>query len=64
MPSSPDLCRRWAEVMVAAQAAGRRIESADAWMAATAMLHDAPLFTNNRCDYLGVPCLKVISYAP
>ena len=35
VPSSPDLCRKWAEVMVAAQAAGRRIECADAWIAAT-----------------------------
>jgi predicted nucleic acid-binding protein len=24
VPSSPDLCRKWAEAMVAAQAAGRR----------------------------------------
>jgi len=33
VPSSSDLCRKWAEVMVAAQAAGRRIEMADAWIA-------------------------------
>jgi tRNA(fMet)-specific endonuclease VapC len=38
VPSSPDLCRKWAEAMVAAQAAGRRIECADAWIAATASL--------------------------
>ncbi len=52
VPSSPDLCLKWAEVMVAAQAAGRRIESADAWIAATALLYDAPLnmprFQRNR----------------
>lgn len=64
VPSSPDLCRKWAEVMVTAQAAGRRIESADAWIAATALLHDAPLLTNNRNDYLGVTGLTVISHAP
>jgi predicted nucleic acid-binding protein len=63
VPSSPDLCRKWAEVMVVAQAAGRRIESADAWIAATALLHDAPLLTNNRNDYLGVSGLVVISRA-
>ena len=61
-PSSPDLCRKWAEVMVTAQLAGRRIESADAWIAATAMLYDAPLLTNNRDDYLGVAGLKLISH--
>jgi predicted nucleic acid-binding protein len=63
VPSSPDLCRKWAEVMVAAQAAGRRIECADAWIAATAVLYGAPLVTHNRNDYLGVPELTLISHA-
>ena len=63
VPSSPDLCRYWADVMVTAQAAGRRIECADAWIAATAMLYDAPLVTHNRGDYLGVPKLTLISHA-
>jgi predicted nucleic acid-binding protein len=59
VPSSPDLCRKWAEVMVAAQAAGRRIECADAWIAATALLYAAPLVTHNPPDYLGVPWTHV-----
>jgi tRNA(fMet)-specific endonuclease VapC len=63
VPSSPDLCRKWAEVMVAAQAAGRRIECADAWIAATALLYSVPLVTHNRNDYLGVPGLALISHA-
>lgn len=63
VPSSPDLCRHWAEVTVAAQAAGRRIECADAWIAATALLYSAPMVTHNRTDYLGVPGLTIISYA-
>ena len=63
VPSSPDLCCKWAEVMVAAQAGGRRIETADAWIAATALQHDAPLLTNNRNDYLGVAGLTLISHA-
>lgn len=62
VPSSPDLCRTWAEVMVAAQAAGRRIETTDAWIAATALLYDAPLVTHNGSDFLGVPWLKLISH--
>src|SRR5438874_1664609 len=53
VPSSPDLCVQWAEVTVAAQAAGRRIECADAWIAATAVVYGAPLVTHNRADYLG-----------
>ena len=62
VPSTEDLCRRWAEVMVVAQAAGRRIESADAWIAATAFLYQAPLLTHNRRDYLGVPGLELITH--
>src|SRR5271166_5111798 len=46
VPSSGDLCLKWAEVMVAAQAVGRRIESADAWIAATAILYGAALITH------------------
>ena len=61
VPSSPDLCRKWAEVMVAAQAAGRRIETADAWIAAAALLYRVSLVTHNRSDYLGVPGLTLIS---
>lgn len=62
VPSSPDLCRKWAEVMVGAQAAGRRIECADGWIAATALLYGAPLVTHNGGDYAGVPGLKVVSH--
>ena len=51
-------------MIVAAHAAGRRIESADAWIAATALLHDAPLLTNNLNDYLGVTGLTLISHTP
>ena len=62
VPSSPDLCRKWAEVTIAARAAGRRIECADAWIAATALLYNVPLVTHNRQDYLGVPGLALISH--
>src|ERR1017187_6775354 len=33
-PYDRELCTKWAEVTVAAQSAGRRIECADAWVAA------------------------------
>jgi len=49
--------------MVSAQDARRRIECADAWIAATAILYDAPLVTHNREDYLGVPGLSVVSHS-
>ena len=63
VPSSRDLVLKWAEVMVAARRTGRRLETADAWIAATAVLYDAPLVTHNASDYLGVPGLKVITEA-
>jgi tRNA(fMet)-specific endonuclease VapC len=63
VPSSRDLVLKWAEVMVAARRSGRRLETADAWIAATAVLYDAPLITHNVGDYLGVPGLKLITEA-
>jgi tRNA(fMet)-specific endonuclease VapC len=48
LPYSHRLCTMWAEVTVTAQARGRRIECAAAWIAATALRHDVPLVTHNR----------------
>lgn len=62
LPYNRALCQKWAEVTVAAQASGYRIECADAWIAATALLYDLPLVTHNRGDYLGVAALKLISH--
>lgn len=61
IPSSRDLILKWADVMVAARSVGRRIEVADAWIAATALLYEAPLLTNNPTDYSGVPGLITIA---
>ena len=61
VPSSRDLILQWAEVMVAARANGRRIEAANAWIAATTLLYNAALITHNPKDYLGVPNLRVLS---
>jgi tRNA(fMet)-specific endonuclease VapC len=64
VPSSRDLVLKWAEVMVASRKRGRRLETADAWIAATAALYDAPLITHNASDYLGVPGLTLITESP
>jgi predicted nucleic acid-binding protein len=61
VPSSGDLVLKWAQVMVSARRAGRRLESADGWIAATAALYEAPLITHNVGDYLGVCGLQLIS---
>jgi len=42
LPYSRRLCTTWAEVTVAAQSRGCRIECADAWIAATALRYDVP----------------------
>jgi predicted nucleic acid-binding protein len=47
--------------MAAVRANGRRIEAADAWIAATTLLYGATLITHNPKDYLGVPNLLVLS---
>ena len=60
VPSSRDLVLKWAEVMVAARRIGRRIETADGWIAATALLYDAPLLTHNKSDYVGVQGLRIV----
>ncbi len=60
VPSSRDLIVKWAEVMVMARSVGRRIDVADAWIAATALLYDAPLVTNNPGDYVGVAGIKFL----
>jgi predicted nucleic acid-binding protein len=64
LPFNRALCKKWAEVTVSAQARGFRIECADAWIAATALLHDLPLVTHNGSDYRGVPGLNIISRGP
>jgi predicted nucleic acid-binding protein len=63
LPYNRELCAKWAEVTVEARCRGRRIDCADAWIAATALLAEAPLITHNRNDYLGVPGLTLISHA-
>src|SRR4051812_42837911 len=48
MPWDRTLCTVWAKVMTTARARGFRIDCADAWIAATALLYEVPLVTHNR----------------
>ena len=61
--SDDDLCTKWAEATRSAIRNGRPIDSADAWVAATALLHNIPLVTHNRRHYTGIDGLVVISEA-
>ena len=63
-PSDRALCRTWAEVMHMARRRGRPIQTADAWIAATALLHGLPLVSHNRKDFAGVAGLTLIAEGP
>jgi tRNA(fMet)-specific endonuclease VapC len=62
-PFDRPLCRTWAEISDSCKRKGRPISTADAWIAATAKLHNMPLVTHNRRDYEAVAGLTLISEA-
>jgi tRNA(fMet)-specific endonuclease VapC len=61
LPASRELCRWWAEVSFQGRQRGRPLQTADAWIAATALLYEVPLITHNRRDYGGIAGLELIS---
>src|SRR5262245_5821048 len=60
-PFDAALCRTWAQVSHGARERGRPIGVADAWIAATAVLHGIPLVSHNGSHYAGVPGLQVLT---
>jgi predicted nucleic acid-binding protein len=61
LPVNRELCRKWAEISFDAKKQGRPIQTADAWIAATALHYRVPLITHNREDYSMVRELSVLS---
>lgn len=59
--SNEALCKMWAEVRSQAQRAGRQVEVADAWIAATAILYGAELVTHNAGHFDFLPGLQIIT---
>jgi predicted nucleic acid-binding protein len=53
------LCRAWADIR-----AGHQIDTADAWIAATARVRGVPLVTHNRRHFSGIAGVTIISEAP
>ena len=51
-----------ARLRVARENAGRRLETADAWIAATAIYLNSPLASHDR-DFSGIPKLRLIQFA-
>ena len=61
LPINRELCRKWAEVSTATKRKGRPIQTADAWIAASALYYQVPLITNNRGDYSAIEGLVLLS---
>ena len=61
LPVSRELCAKWAEVSFAARRKGRPIQTADAWIAASALYYHVLLITNNRSDYSVVDGLLLLT---
>lgn len=61
LPVNRELCLKWAEVSVGAKRKGRPIQTADAWIAASALYYQVPLITHNRADYSMVDDLVLLS---
>jgi predicted nucleic acid-binding protein len=55
------LCTTWAAVRNESVRKGRQMSSADAWIAATALVLSAPLVTNNPKDYRHLDKLQLVS---
>jgi len=57
------LCSTWAALRNESTRKGRQMSSADAWIAATALVLSAPLVTNNPKDYRHLDRLRLVSTA-
>lgn len=61
---SDELANAWAQTMLEARRAGRRLEAGDAWVAATARLLNAPLLTDDKdISPDACPALTIYCYA-
>lgn len=58
VPADFELAECWAEVVTWSQSIGRRLETADAWIVATALRHHLPLVTHDK-DMLPVQELGI-----
>jgi tRNA(fMet)-specific endonuclease VapC len=64
IPYERELARAWARIINHSRTIGRRLDSADGWIAATALRHGLPLITRDKdLADLKFPGLVVICHA-
>jgi predicted nucleic acid-binding protein len=56
-----EMCRVWSQIVARCRRAGDPIDTADGWIAATALRFDLPLITHNAADFEPIQDLTVIS---
>ncbi len=61
LPVSRALCSRWAQVAFETRSKGQPIQTADAWIAASALYYQVPLITNNAADYSMIDGLQILT---
>ena len=61
--SDEPLCETWASIRHKAFVAGRPVDVADAWIAATALYLDIPLVTHNRRHFDHIEGLELVSFS-
>ncbi len=63
VPYDYELARIWARITAHSERIGRRLESGDAWIAATAVHRSLPLFTHDR-DFVQakLPGLEIVTF--
>jgi len=59
IPIDNEVARTFAEIVAEARRLGRRPKIMDAWIAATAVARDLPLYTQDE-DFLSIPRVRVV----
>jgi len=68
VPYSPDLAKLWGRLKSQARRSGHPLgqneHSNDLWICATAILYSAPIVTNNKKHFEGMPGVQVLAADP
>ena len=59
LPIDATVARMFSEIVAEARRQGRRLQIMDTWIAATAVVHDLPVYTQDD-DFRGIPRVRVI----